>query len=345
MSSRAYAAAALCALPFLLSGCPSQTTMGTQQGPVTGSVGPTGVANVSDKLERCTGPLGTIALVEPQDPVFIQQLAGFGLSSPVPVLRLLMQQSNCFMVVDRGQAMQIVQQERALAGAGQMQGGARMGGGQIVAADLALTPNVVFSGNTGGMGGALGLLGAFIPGYGGLIASTIGASVNIKFTSAQSVLTLTDVRSGVQVSAAQGTATSEDIGIGASLFGVGSGGGAGGSFGGYANTPEGRVVAAALMDAYNNVVRTVRSMPPLPSMASLGGSGAAPPRANSQSAPRLAVTGNYVLRSGPGNQHQMIGRLGPGTEVEATGREQGDWFEIRSGELQGWISKRGLRPM
>lgn len=131
----------------------------------------------------------------------------------------------------------------------------------IDAADLVLSPNIIFSGNTGGANA--GLASALIPGWGGVLASSIAGSV--KFTSAQSVLTLTDVRSGLQVSAAQGTATARDMNLGAALFGGGLGGSLGGSIGGYSNTPEGQVIAASLMDAFNNVAKTVRGMPPLPS--------------------------------------------------------------------------------
>lgn len=251
-----------CVAALALTAC-QETTMGTKQGVVTGAAGPNGAsADASSQLERCDRPLGVIALVEGQDPSMQASLASFGLGSPIPVLRLLMQQSNCFMVVDRGQAMQNIMQERALSQQGQTRAGSNMGGGQLVAADLVLSPNIIFSGNTGG--GGAGLAGALIPGWGGVLASAVAGSV--KFTSAQSVLTLTDVRSGLQVSAAQGTATARDMSLGASLFGAGLGGGLGGAIGGYSNTPEGQVIAASLMDAYNNVVKTVRGMPPLPSV-------------------------------------------------------------------------------
>lgn len=244
-----------------LTAC-QQTTMGTQQGVISGAAGPSG-GTASAQLERCDRPLGVIALVEGQDPSMQASLASFGLGSPIPVLRLLMQQSNCFQVVDRGQAMQNIMQERDLAQQGHSRRNSNMGGGQLVAADLVLSPNIIFSGNTGG--GGAGLAGALIPGWGGVLASSVMGSV--KFTSAQSVLTLTDVRSGIQVSAAQGTATARDMNLGAALFGGGWGGGMGGGVGGYSNTPEGQVIAASLMDAYNGVVRTVRGMPPLPSVS------------------------------------------------------------------------------
>jgi curli biogenesis system outer membrane secretion channel CsgG len=319
-----------------LAACQSETTMGTNQGPVTGAAGPQGGVDVSAQLERCAKPLGIIALVESQDPMLQQSLAGYGLGSPLPVLRLLMQQSNCFMVVDRGQAMQTIMQERALTQSGEMRGGANMGQGQLVAADLALTPNIIFSGNTGGGRAVIG----------GAVAG------GLRFTSAQSVLTLTDVRSGLQVSAAQGTATARDMDLGGALFGWGGGVGGALGIGGYSNTPEGKVISAALMDAYNNVVRTVRGMPPLPSIAnamspqmpqpaataSTGGRSSGP-----ASGMRYRVTGNVNLREGPGAQNPVVGQLRPGTVVTSTGTVNGEWWEIQSGEMYGWVLSRSLR--
>ncbi|NJO56054.1 MAG: peptidoglycan-binding protein [Rhodospirillales bacterium] len=209
-------------IPVLaLSGCLSETTMGAGGGPATGAAGPGGATNASAQLETCSQPLGTIALVESTIP----GLAQYGLSSPIPVLRLISQQSGCFMVVERGQAFSSMMQERQLMKSGEMRRDSNFGGGQIVAADLTLTPNIIFSGNTGG-GGAGAALGA-IPGWGGVIAGALAGS--LKFTSAEAVLTMTDNRSGLQLAAASGSATARDINIGSALFGAGGGyAGAGG---------------------------------------------------------------------------------------------------------------------
>lgn len=44
------------------------------------------------------------AVVEPQD-FIIQALRGYSLQSPVGLIRMMIQQSNCFIVVERGAAM------------------------------------------------------------------------------------------------------------------------------------------------------------------------------------------------------------------------------------------------
>ena len=104
--------------------------------------------------------MGALAVVEPQDYV-AQSLSRYGLQSPTGLIRLMVQQSNCFIVVERGIGMQNMMQERALQESGELRQKSNMGGGQMVSADFVLTPAVVFSeNNAGGVGGALGgLLG------------------------------------------------------------------------------------------------------------------------------------------------------------------------------------------
>ena len=100
--------------------------------------------------------MGAIAVVEPQDYVS-QSLSRYGLQSPTGLIRMMVQQSNCFIIVERGIGMQNMMQERALQESGELRQNSNMGGGQMVSADFVLTPAVVFSENdAGGVGGALG---------------------------------------------------------------------------------------------------------------------------------------------------------------------------------------------
>jgi hypothetical protein len=59
----------------------------------------------------------------------------------------------------------------------------------------------------------------------------------------------------VQIAASEGSASKTDFGGMASIFGA-SGGGA---VGGYSTTPQGKVIAAAFMDAYNGMVKSLRA--------------------------------------------------------------------------------------
>lgn len=224
-------------LSATVAGC-AQTNLGEGSSLVTGSAGPDGSSQQkSAQLPRCDRPLGTVALVEKQIPA----LAQMGLTSPVPILRLMVAQSNCFQVVDRGQALTRIEQEREISGRG--------GIGKLAAADYFLTPDIVTqNANSGGLAGGAG---ALLPGVAGIIAG----GITTKSSEAQTALYLTNTRTGVQVAAATGSAKTNDIGW--ALGGVG--GMAGGAGGGYTNTEIGKTTAAAFLDSYANLVKQVQS--------------------------------------------------------------------------------------
>ncbi|MBX7147183.1 MAG: peptidoglycan-binding protein [Alphaproteobacteria bacterium] len=235
-----------------LSGCNTDMQMGSSSAKTvtTGSAGPGGSSNASSTLQHCQRPMGTIALVENEIP----GLAQYGLQSPVPLLRLMVQQSNCFQIVDRGQAMNNIMRERQLMSSGQLKQGSNFGGGQIVAADYSLTPNVIFSNqDAGGIGGGLA---AFVPYVGGALSG------GLKFKEAQTMLAITDNRSGLQIAAAEGSASKSDMSILGGLSGFGGGYGGAVGAGSYTNTAEGKVVAAAFADAYNQIVSAVKASAP-----------------------------------------------------------------------------------
>ena len=56
-------------------------------------------------LEHCDKPMGALAVVEPQQQTIVA-LSRYNLQSPVSLIRLMVQQSNCFLVVERGVGMQ-----------------------------------------------------------------------------------------------------------------------------------------------------------------------------------------------------------------------------------------------
>src|SRR4051794_31784933 len=144
--------AAAVATPAFAQTQPKQGQGGSVVKGAAGTEGRTDGGN----LEHCAAPMGAMAVVEPQDVVLIA-LTRYNLQSPIGLIRMMIQQSNCFIVVERGVGMSNMMQERALAGGGELRANSNMGGGQMVAADFLLTPNVVFSeNNAGGVGGAVG---------------------------------------------------------------------------------------------------------------------------------------------------------------------------------------------
>src|ERR1051325_12016281 len=68
---------------------------GGADAPISGGAAGGQAQGGAPSLEHCDKPYGTVAISEPQDFV-MQRLAQQKLPSPTPLLRLIVQQSNCF---------------------------------------------------------------------------------------------------------------------------------------------------------------------------------------------------------------------------------------------------------
>lgn len=293
--------------------------------------GASGPAGDATKVEKCDAPKGTLAVVEPQDAV-LQSLQSMGLGSPTGMIRLIIQQSNCFQIVERGAGFQNVMQERALAAGGQLQAGQNMGQGQLVAADFVVTPSVVFSNpNAGGFGG--GLLG----GLGGKLGVVGALAGGLKFKEAQTSMMMSDTRSGLQVAAAQGSAQQTDFALGGALFG----GGGGAALGGYGNTAEGKIVAASFLDNWNQIVAQVRNNPQLV-QAKAGPASQANAAASVKAGAGAAgdvyvpkIAGVKVYRGA--NEGAELMTLGKTDEMIFEGEEQGGYMKMATPKGSGWV--------
>jgi curli biogenesis system outer membrane secretion channel CsgG len=213
----------------------------------TGAAGGAVAVNANAQLEQCARTLGTLAIVEETNQPWVHQLsADYRMQSTLPLLRMIIQQSNCFVIVERGQAMHNMQGERELMQAGELRRSSNLGKGQLVAADYTVTPSITFSQkDTGGAG-------ALLAGRLGNVASLISGSM--KSNEASTMLLLTDNRSGIQLAAAEGSARNWDFGMMAGFFDRGLAGA-----NGFSDTPQGKVLAASFMDAYNQLVLAVRA--------------------------------------------------------------------------------------
>jgi hypothetical protein len=289
----------------LLGGC-SDMSMGGSKNPVGGSAAGSSTTNAASTLEHCAKPLGTLAVEEDtSDSWYLVLTSQYHLPATTPLIRLMIQQSNCFVVVDRGRGMNDMMRERDLRNSGELRGNSNMGRGQMVAADYVATPTIQFSQNTGG-GGVAGLAG-LAGGYGALIGAVAGS---MKTSEASTTLTLSDTRSGVQVAASQGSAHNTDFGFGA----LGIGGGGAGAAGAYSKTPQGRVIAAAFLDSYNEMVRAVRAYAPQKVDGGLGAGGklAVDGASGGQGGFSLADAQQKLASMGLYNS-KVDGRPGPGT--------------------------------
>jgi hypothetical protein len=191
------------------------------------SPGAPAAATEAKQLTHCPRPLGSTIVVDP-DVNGMAALQAAGLQSPTPVLRMMIAQSNCFRVIDRAVSSQAV-------------------------AEYAITPNVLLSNaNAGGPAGLIGGVASFIPG--GSMLSNAASSIHTK--EAQTALFLSNGRTGQQIAAVEGYAHATDISV--SFAGVG--GAAANSIGAYTSTPQGKVVMAAYVDAFDNLVAQVQQI-------------------------------------------------------------------------------------
>ena len=296
---------------------------------VKGAAGTNGSVG-DDGLQHCDKPMGALAVVEPQNQVIIA-LRRYQLQSPVSLIRMMVQQSNCFIVVERGAGMQNLMQERQLAAAGQTRQDSNMGGGQMVTADFILTPNVVFSeNNAGGIGAAAG----------GLLGSKVGAIAGgLKFKEAQTSMLVSDSRSSVQVASAEGSTKKADLRLGGVFLGGGGGVGAGG----YGNTNEGKIIAAAFMDNYNKIVTVVRNDPSLQRSvgtlqqeAAAGGATQAGAVFNAGDVvvPKIA---NVKLLADASDAAKTVVTLGRTDELIVTGAAKDGFLPVQGSNGAGWI--------
>jgi hypothetical protein len=299
---------------------------------VKGGAGTDGSSGDSG-LAHCDKAMGALAVVEPQNEILVS-LARYNLSSPVGLIRLMIQQSNCFIVVERGVGMQNLMQERQLAGAGQARQGSNMGGGQMVSADFVMTPSVVFSeNNAGGVGAGVGSM------FGRKAAVVSSIAGGLKFKEAQTSMLVADARSGVQVAAAEGSTKKADLNLGGVLFR----GGGSVAAGGYGNTNEGKIIAAAFMDNYNNIVKSVRSDPSLVrNVGSLKQEAAAGGTTKSTVVfsegdvltPKIA---NVQLLAEPTDTGKVLATLARTDEVVVIGDVKDGFVKVQSSTASGWI--------
>ena len=240
----------------LLAGCGKQgVELGSGGSVVTGSGGPAGASQAAKQLATCPAPVAVVSLVENQNGYVGIGRGGLP-ESPLPLVRVMMQQSGCFRIVDRNAGLKATVQEQELKDQGVLRkdGGVQKGRG--IVAQYSVVPSLTFSERDAGrqIGGIL----AMIP----FLSQFAGAAEHVRFKEAQVVLLLTDNETTEQLSSATGAARSTDLGLGGLV-----GGGAGGLGGlGWSNTNEAKVISAAFLDAHNKLVSQVQQLAakPLP---------------------------------------------------------------------------------
>ena len=254
---------AVAACLLLVTACgEKKTELGQGGSVVSGSAGPQGAQNAARELVRCDAPVATLALAE--NPNGYVMGGAYQLpASPVPLVKLLAQQSGCFRVVDRAAGLRGTLQEQELQESGTLRKNSTVAKGKGYEAQYTLTPSLTFSEQDAGRGlaGVMGMIPVLRD-----MAGLIGLAEQVKLKEAQTALLLSDNETTEQVAAATGSARTTDLGVAGIAFG--KLGGAAGA--GWSNTNEGKVIAAAFLDAHNQLVVQVRALqakelpPPVP---------------------------------------------------------------------------------
>ncbi|RPE79751.1 CsgG/HfaB family protein [Vulcaniibacterium tengchongense] len=271
------------------------------------------------QIPVCARKLGTISVVEPEDAT--DWWTGQQLPAPSKLIKVFVNKSRCFTLLDRGVGMEAAMRERELAYGGELRGRSNVGKGQIKAADYVMVPDLIARNNDAGGNGVGALIGGLL---GGSRGAALGGALSFRKKTADVVLTVTDVRSSEQVAMAEGNATKTDIGFGAGvgLFGGSGLGGAG--LGGYANTEIGQVITMAYLQAYTDIV------------AQLGGLPEDASAANAQQA--VTVIKPARLFTTPAGA-KVVRSLDVGMMLYPTGNKQDLMWEVED-ELgnKGWVS-------
>jgi curli biogenesis system outer membrane secretion channel CsgG len=278
-------------------------------------------------VPRCTRKLGTVSVMDGDDPSGWTQ---FQLTGPQKLIKVLVQRSGCFNLVDRGSGLSAAQRERDIGGDLGLQRRSNVGQGQIKAADYVLVAEVQASNrNSSGSGIGAGLGGLVGGRFGGLVGG-----IGSKKMEANTVLSLTNVRTTETIAVQDGYAVKNSLSFGGG-GGMGFfGGGAAAVGGGYDNTDIGRIVTLAFIQAYSKMVTDLGLVRP----GSVGTAEATPTKTYTAMGPvamrATAAPGGRVVRTAP-----------PGTILYPTGRKEGLWWEVSDeNDNTGWVMNTRLTP-
>lgn len=283
-------------------------------------------ANAMADVPRCTRKLGTLSITNGDDPRGWNQ---YNLAPPAKLLRSIVQKSGCFNLVDRGAGLNAAVTERDIGAGLGMQRGSNVGQGQVKAADYVLVAEVqAANGNAGGSALA-GIAGGLI---GGTAGGLIGG-IKTRKLEANTVLSLTNVRTTETIAVTDGYAVKNDIGWGAGGGAGGFGGFGGAVGGGYEDTDTGRIVTLAFVQAYSKMV------------GELGLVSNQGPAAQAAPSKTFTATAPVNMRRTADAKGALVRTLQPGSIVYPTGQKNGLWWEVSDeNDNVGWVLNTKLEP-
>jgi hypothetical protein len=138
---------------------------------------------------------------------------------------------------------------------------------------------------------------------------------------------------------AEGSTRKADLQLTTSLLGTR----AGGTLGGYGKTNEGKIIAAALLDNFNNVVAVVRGDTSLQrNVGTLRDEAARKVMSGTVFNEGDVVTpkiANVKLLAAPADSADPLATLNKSEELVVIGAEQNGYLNVQSGTAAGWVRK------
>ena len=277
------------------------------------------------EIPTCSRPLGAITIVDGDR----QGWSVYDLQSPQKLLKLYVQKSGCFTLVDRGAGFDAAQRERELETQGTLQRRSNVGGGQVRAADYVLVAEVVAADRDTGGSAVGGIIGGIV---GGSVGGAIGGGLRTRDLEAQAILSITDVRTSETKAVTEGQAKKTDVSFALGAGGGGWGGWGGVVGGGYENTPIGQVVSLAFLDAFKEMVGQLGALP-------ADAKAAAPERAYQT----IRAT---KMRKFPDPGATVVRNLDAGMRLYPLGEKDGQWWKVEDENgNQGWVKNTDLEPL
>ena len=279
-------------------------------------------------VPHCVRKLGTVSVMDGDDPSGWTQ---FQLTGPQKLIKVLVQRSGCFNLVDRGSGLSAAARERDIGSDLGLQRRSNVGQGQIKAADYVLVAEVQASNRNSGGSGVAGGIGGLLGGraVGGLLGG-----ISSRKMEANTVLSLTNVRTTETVSTVDGYAAKNSISFGGGGGGFFGGGAAAAVGGGYDNTDIGRIVTLAFIQAYSKMVTELGLLQP----GAVGTAEAAPAKTFTAQAP-------VAMRASALATARTLRTLPPGSIVYPTGNKSGLWWEVADeNDNVGWVLNTKLVP-
>ena len=123
-----------------------------------------------------------------------------------------------------------------------------------------------------------------------------------------------------------------------------------GSLGGYTSTPEGKLIAASLLDNYNKIVLTIRDQASLVRTGSASGQAnaaastqaGAPIAAGQMLAPKIANVKAYAEAS---RDSKVVATLNRSDELVATGEVKDGFVKVDAANFSGWVQRTLVVPL